>query len=69
MYANETAMHQPEAVHYIATVYALYLFQRSFVSLSKIKSPTAFYKLPRLTLFRLALDRGDTFPHVKRGTR
>ena len=33
--ANETAMYQPKAVHYIAMVCIMYLFQRSFVRLDK----------------------------------
>ena len=57
MCANERAM------HYIATLYTIYLFQRSFVNLPRIKIQTVFskvtiyvrVKLPRLTLFRLAL--------------
>ena len=40
--ANETAMHKPKVVHYIATVYIIYLFQHSFVSLSRIKIATVF---------------------------
>ena len=40
MCANETAMHQPKAVHYMATVYTMNLFQRSFASLPRIKIPT-----------------------------
>ena len=68
-------MHQPKAVHYIAMVYTVYLFQRYFVSLSRIKIPTVFFEvaitvqmqlssLRRLTLFRLALER---IPRVKLG--
>ena len=61
MRANETAMHQRSAVHYIAMVYFMYPFQRSFVHLSRkdndfnyiFQSPNV---LPRLTLFRLALE-------------
>ena len=73
MCANKTAMYQPKAVYYIATVYAMYLFQRSFVSLSRIKSPTVVSEvaitvqthlssLPTLTLFRLALDLIGMYP-------
>ena len=40
--ANKLAMHQPKVVHYIATVYTMYLFQRSFARLSRIKIPTVF---------------------------
>ena len=42
MYTNETAMHQPISVHYIATVYTMYLFQHTFVSLPRINMPTVF---------------------------
>ena len=42
MCANETAMHQPKALHYIATVYTMKIFQCSFVSLSSVKIPTVF---------------------------
>ena len=31
MCANETAMHQPKVVHYLATLYTMYLFQPCFV--------------------------------------
>ena len=34
MFANEMAMHQPQAVHYIATLYTMYHFQSPFVILS-----------------------------------
>ena len=70
--AIETAMHQPKAVHYLATVYIVYLFQRPFVSLSKTKIPTVFSdfaitvrthlsSLPRLTLFLSALELIGTY--------
>ena len=36
MCANETAIQQPKVVHCIATVYTMYIFQPSFVSLSRI---------------------------------
>ena len=67
MRANETAMHQPKAVHYIATMYSMYLFQRSSVSPSLIKIQTVFSEVAMyihmhvlsclvLTLFPLALE-------------
>ena len=73
MWAIEMALHQPKAVHYLATVYTVHVFQRSFVSLSKIKIPTVFSEvaitvrthfssLSRLTLFRLALELIGTYP-------
>ena len=40
--ANETIMHQPKVMHYIARMYTLYLFQSSFVTLSRIKIPIVF---------------------------
>ena len=60
MCANETAMHQPKAVRYLAAVYIKYHFESSFVSLSRIKIPSVFSEvaitirthlcsLPRLT--------------------
>ena len=75
MCANETAMHQPKAVHYIGKMYTMNLFQRSFVSLSRIKISNVFSdiaitvwthlsSLCCLTLFRLALEH---IPRVKRG--
>ena len=73
MYANETAIHQPKGLHYIATVYTMKIFQYSFVSLSSVKIPTVFSKvaitvrthvssLPSLMLFRLALEVIGTYP-------
>ena len=70
MCANETAMQQPIAVHHIATLYTMYLFQRSFVSLSRIKIPTVFSEIAitvrtHLSLLpRLMLEH---IPCVKRG--
>ena len=73
MCANEMAMQQSREMHYIATVYGVYLFQRSFVNLSRIEIPTVFSKvtitvrthlssLPRLTRFRLALELIGKYP-------
>ena len=70
-------MHQPEVVHYIATVDTLNLFQRSFVSLSAIKILIVFSEVAitvrthlfslRLMLFCLELELIGTYPHVKWG--
>ena len=43
--ANETAMHQPKAVHYITTVYSMYIFHHSLVSLSRIEIPYEFFEV------------------------
>ena len=40
---------QPKAVHYIVTIYTIYIFQRSLVSLSKIKIPTVFSEITIFT--------------------
>ena len=60
MCANETTMHQPKTMYYMA-MYTFISFQRSFVTLSIIKIPTVFSEatirvgtnlssLPRLAL-------------------
>ena len=71
--ANETAMHQPKAVHYIATVYAMYLYQRSIVISFRIKMPNVFHEVvitvhthislvPHLALSRLVLELIGIYP-------
>ena len=73
MYANGTAVNLPKEIHYIATMYTLYLFHGSFDSLSRTKILTVFSEvaitvrthlssLPHLTLFRLASELIRTYP-------
>ena len=65
MCANETVTHQPKAVHHIAAVSTMYLFQHSFVNLPRIKeSNSVLYvrvKLPCLMLFQSALELTGTY--------
>ena len=62
MCANETAIHQLKAVHYIATVYTMHFFQRSAQNKYSYCIFSVRLKLPRLTPFSLALVVVGTHP-------